>query len=419
MSVVVAGLPQGAWCTAATLVELGEIWRFDETGGVVCDAPGIYVVDGTVRFVLPRCYAAAIPEGAASLRAALLLLRTMARYRLRPNQHAVDGAGADAGVREKGDVNDVLAWLEVALLLVEDAERHGGLTIATSKVSARRQGRIHWPTTQQRGFHIVDGAEVMTSPLWQSRRDIDPEDALTRLHLDTCGAIRASLGQGVSVSRPWTQPEALSVLNRRERALFADRHRLVARWLRQYWTSAVGTIGARRSGVSALWAPSFPLVWEVMLREVLGGRPFGMPPGTYRLADGVQRGLRLIPDFVVDADQKRFIVDAKHYALDDLPRSESLAKQLLYRWFASRESGHGKVSLGDIVSVFVLPAVGRRMVSDVLGCHTLDGEEGRAFGQVWVVAADFETVAAAYLAGQLLADSVIHTVAERLSPLSV
>lgn len=150
-----------------------------------------------------------------------------------------------------------------------------------------------------------------------------------------------------------------------------------------------------------------------MLREVMRGRPFGMPAGTYSLEAGLQPGLRLIPDFIVDAEGKRFIVDAKHYALDDLPRTESIAKQLLYRWFASRESGHGKVALCDIVSVFVLPAVGRGVVSDVLGSHGLEGEQGKgAFGEVWVVATDFESVAEGYLSEQRLTRSAVDVVIE-------
>jgi len=40
---------------------------------------------------------------------------------------------------------------------------------------------------------------------------------------------------------------------------------------------------------------------------------------------------------VIDREGTRLVVDAKHDALDSLPGTESLAKQLLYRWFASRE----------------------------------------------------------------------------------
>ena len=58
--------------------------------------------------------------------------------------------------------------------------------------------------------------------------------------------------------------------------------------------------------------------------------------------------------------------------------------------------------LADVVSVFMLPAVGRNAVVDVLGAHELDREAGlpQAFGRVWVVAADFEFVAEAYGAGR-------------------
>jgi hypothetical protein len=397
------------WCVHDRLADMGGVWRSLEEGGVVCDAPGVYIVDGAIRFVLPRCYDAAPPEGITALHAALVLLRAMARYRIHPKRRAVDDAAGDITLREVGAVDDALGWLETCLLLVEDAQRNGALYVATTDVSPHRQGRIHWTKTQQYGFHVVDGAEVLTSPFWRSRHGIDPEDPLTQLHGDTCAGIRRALGRGARDGHRWTPAKALSVLDRRDHTLYADRHRIVARWLRQYWTSASGVLGSRRSGVSALWSPTFPLVWEEMLRAVMGGRAFGMPGGTYSLATGTQSGLRLIPDFVIDSGPLRIVVDAKHYGLDDLPRTESLAKQLLYRWFASRESGHGEVALADVVSVFILPAVGRQARLDVLGTHELDGEAAvpRAFGRVGLIAADFETVAEAYASGKRLEDLVL------------
>jgi len=395
----IAGLPTPAWCTFDKLTAFGDAWK-ERDGAFVCSAPGIYVVDGVVRCVLPRCYRDVDPpQGTGAVRATLSLLRVMGRYRLRGKQRAVVGASAEAAIREIGGTDDALGRLEVALLLVDDFSRSGPIYITTSDISPRRQGRIHWPKTQRHGFHAVSGAEVMTSPLWRSRRGVDPEDALTMLHVDTCASIRAQLGMGVTVGRVWSSAEALSVLDQRERGLYADRHRLVARWLRQYWGGAIGVLSARRSELAAQWSPAFPLVWETMLREVVRGRSFSMPTGTYRLVSGAQGGLHLIPDFVIDRAGTRLIVDAKHYDLSSMPGTESIAKQLLYRWFASHESGHGDVAMDEIISVFALPAVGRHKTVDVLGTHRLDGEEDDerdAFGRVIVVAVDYETVAHAY-----------------------
>lgn len=399
MSVVVAGRPSADAGITESMAEFGGAWRLDRDGAVVCDAPGIYVADGVVRFVLPRCYADAAPEGSAALRAALVLLRVLTRYREYPDRRAVDDSFGDATLREVGDIRDDLGWLEVALMLAEDWERSGALYISTPEVSPRRQGRVHWARTQQRAFHVVDGPDVMTSPMWRSRRGIDPEDTLTQLHVDTCSAIRAMLGRGGGTGARWTSAEALSVLNAREYTLFADRHRQVARWLRHYWTTAAGGLSGRRAGVAALWSPQFPLVWECMLRDVMGGRPLRMPPGTYHLVGAPpQVGLRLIPDFTVRVGHRLLVVDAKHYSLDDLPRTESIAKQLLYRWFASRESGHGTVALADVASVFIVPVVASG-APKVVGRHVLAGETGGAhpFGGVLVLAADFEGVADAYV----------------------
>jgi hypothetical protein len=110
----------------------------------------------------------------------------------------------------------------------------------------------------------------------------------------------------------------------------------------------------------------------------------------------------LIPDFFVDVGPRRLIVDAKHYGIAHLPATESITKQLLYRWFASRESGHGAFALEDLTSVFLLPAAGLGAEVVGIGHHELAGEVGgtAAFGRVWVVALDVEAVEDRYAEGR-------------------
>jgi len=401
MTVFVAGQPGPPWCSASSLAALNEAWRADSVGSVICQSPGVYFADGAARIVLPRCYAG-IALGDNGHRAALVLLRALEQYRRHPRRGAVEEESGEVTIRNIDSVHDTMAWLEAALLLSEDFTRNGPLYLASTAISPRRQGRVHWVKTQRNAVHVVDGANVMASPLWRARRTIDPEDLLTRLHVDTCAETRSELGRGANTGRVWSPSDALSILDRRDRGLFADRHRTVALWLRQYWTSIARSGGTRRAGVSALWSPSFPLVWEEMLRTVMAGRSLRMPQGTYRIGASSQVGLHLIPDFVVDSRSALLVVDAKHYDLATLPQSESLTKQMLYRWFASAESGHGSMPMAVIHSVFVLPAVGRPQSLEVIGVHELAQERGPgAFGRVWVAAADFETVATAFASREL------------------
>jgi hypothetical protein len=392
MSIAIVGVRTEPWCSPDGLTNLGGTWSI-EGRHVVCNAPGIYVVRGKTRFVLPRCYVGAQTlHGAGAIRAALRLLSVLNRYRKQAAQRSVHEATQEISLRECGDIIDTLTWVESGLLLFDDAAQHGPIMFATPQLSPKREGRIHWGLTQQRGAHVVDGAEVVTSPLWRSRFAINPEDPLTRLHADTCSAIRAQFGLGTVSTRIWTPPEAIAVLDQREHAIYMDRHRRVVGWLRQYWQGRSGALDSRTSAISAVWSPSFPLVWEAMVGEVLRGRRFWLPRGTYHLdSGGMQTGLRLVPDFVVDVDGKRLIVDAKHYGLDDLPETQSIAKQLLYRWYASSESGHGDVPLAAIQSVFMLPSVGYSSIGQTLGWHELDPVDGAAdvFSRVHVVAADF------------------------------
>jgi hypothetical protein len=400
MTVGVAGVAQRLWCPEEALASFGNAWRSADVDQVVCDAPGVYFAGGAMRVVLPRCYSSAPPSASSassSLNAALLLLRVMAKYRGRRSQRSVVGDDAASHLREIGGIDDELAWLDVALQLLADADEHGPIVVAEPKTSPRERGRVHWAVTQQRALHIVDGPNIVSDPLWQSRRAINPLDELTQLHGDTFSSLRSKLTAASDSGAEWTAHRALAVLDRRERSLFSDRHRRVARWLRQLWTQASMSPTSRQSRVAALWAPAFPMIWEAMLRDVMRGRPLELPSGAYKLSTGDQAGLRLIPDFVVDHGGVRFIIDAKHYSLEDLPRSESITKQLLYRWFASTESSHGTRPIADIISVFALPSVGRASC-ELLGRHELAGEMGeRDFGRIWVIAADYERVGRAYL----------------------
>jgi hypothetical protein len=396
VTVAVAGVPMPAWCESDALAGIGECWSDAGDGRVVCEAPGIYFAGGTVRFVLPRCYSLAPPSGSAALGAALLLCRALFRYREHGRRAVGDQQGL-AALRDFGRIDAGLAWLEVALQLLEEERRNGLVYVASTDVSPHRPGRIHWPRTQRNAVHVVDGAEVATSPLWRSRYAIDPDDDLTQLHRDTCAEVRGKLGMpGIAVRR-WSSTLAMSVLDRRERAMYADRHKTVARWLRTYWARTAGVANTRRTEVAALYSPHFPLVWEAMLRTVLAGEVFGLPHGTY-VIDGVEQpGLRLIPDFVIDVGDVRCVVDAKHYDLASMPKSESLTKQMLYRWFASHESGRGIRPIDKVRSVFVLPVVGRGTPMVELGAHSIvEGEEAFGLGRVAVFGANFEKIVAAY-----------------------
>jgi hypothetical protein len=400
MRLSVAGQPTQIWCPVDSLKEFPGAWETAGEHTVVCAWPGVYLTGGAIHIVLPRCYATAKPEVATTIRAALTFIGVLRRYRDHPERRAVDESTGETSLAELGGFeSDALAWLEVALLLERDATESGPLYVVQRSVSPRHQGRIHWHQTQQRGFHVVDGAEVMSSPLWRARTGINPDDELTQLHGSTIQSIRAVLGLGPGNIKPFGASDALSILNRREPTLFTDRHRRVARWLRQYWGSPSGRGDTHRVRSSAIWSPAFPLVWEEMLRQVLHGRRMEPPRGTYRLHGGTQAGLRLIPDFTVRQDGVLWIVDAKHYAITAMPGTASLAKQLLYRWLSSIESGFGEHSLRAIRSLFVMPSVEFETPFTILGNHELagDNDENHHFGQVWVIAVNFEHVARRYI----------------------
>jgi hypothetical protein len=120
--------------------------------------------------------------------------------------------------------------------------------------------------------------------------------------------------------------------------------------------------------------------------------------GRYHRVDGTSDvGLSLLPDSVVTTPDGLLIVDAKHYRPDRLPATESLTKQMFYRWMLSVESGHGTVPLAALRNVFALPAAFDGWVRP-LATHRLDGERGdEGLGVVHVVSLGFLRVATAFV----------------------
>ncbi|MFT5456319.1 MAG: hypothetical protein ACI9K2_002804, partial [Myxococcota bacterium] len=150
----------------------------------------------------------------------------------------------------------------------------------------------------------------------------------------------------------------LDVLRRSRHAMFADRHRRVHGLLERFHRSRSGETSAADDRTTALFARRWEYVWEHELRGALHALPVAPRRGAYqRPGEAPIGGLVLRPDVVAAVGDRIWVVDAKHYVPNTLPRTESLTKQALYRWLLSVEGG-GRWPLERIRSVFLLPGVG-------------------------------------------------------------
>lgn len=399
---IAAGQAFEPWFGPDALTDPEAPVRLDAQGCRV-DAPGLYAFDGRLVAVLPHCFAERPPAPKHHPAAAIAMVRVLSSYRQRRQRLVVD-AERSVALRATGDGVDLLHQLEAVLLLDADHRQHGPLHLTRRQRGQRRPGRIDWPRTVRHSVHVVapDGNITVPDP-WHTRQALAPRDPLTELHAHTVGAGRALLLGEPAPPAVWARHDALALLRRREHELFQDRHRTVHGHLWRFHEARGGPAGAARRRVGGLYASDFALIWEAMLDTALGGRASVAFQGDYHLVDGgTSLGAHLRPDTIVDLDDVCLVVDAKHYTRGTLPRTESLAKQFLYRWMLSAESGHGHRPLAAIRNVFALP--GRHPESPVrlLATHRLRSEHGDAdFGVVWAVSIDYDRVAEAFVDGRL------------------
>ncbi len=398
---VAADTPFRAWFDPDVVGPLGDVVRHDIDGCRIA-APGVFAIAGRPLVVLPRCYANVPLPATALLSAALSVVQVLATYRRRKAQKLVQSNAPDLGLRTVGRAEDLLEHLEAAMLLDADHRRHGPLRVARRRRAQRTNGRIDWPRTVRRSVHVAapDGNVTVADP-WLVRHAIEPRDPLTELHVASSLEANSLLHGAPPPPRTWPRREALALLDRREHELFQDRHRHVHGLLRRYHSASAGGRTARTQDVAALYASDFALIWEAMLSVALGADTSRRFHGHYHRVDGTRgAGVTLLPDAVVELPEGVLVVDAKHYRPDRLPATESIAKQLLYRWLLSCESGHGRVPMDRILNVFALP-----MASDTLArslaVHRLDGDQGaHAFGTIHVLEVGFQPIADAFVSGR-------------------
>jgi len=366
-------------------------------------APGVFAIGGRPLVVLPRCFGAVTLSPTIRLQAALSMVQVLAAYQRRAKQRLVHDTEPDLALRSVGNATDLLEHLEAALLLHADLKRHGPIRVARRLRHPQRPGRIDWPRTVRRSVHVAtpDGNVTVANP-WRARHALDPRDTLTDLHVDSGQAAAALLRGDPPPPLRWTRRDALALLARREHELFQDRHRHVHTLLSRYHSARGGQRGPRTQDVSALYASDFALVWEAMVAVALGADTRQRFTGRYHRVDGTSDpGLTLLPDSVVTLPGGLLVVDAKHYRPDRLPATESLTKQMFYRWMLSSESGHGSVPMNRIRNVFALPAAFDGWVRP-LAMHRLEGEVGDTdFGMVHVVELGFLPTATAFVRGQV------------------
>ena len=374
----------------------------DQAHQWMCDQPGFMLLRGRLGIVLPRAFAGA--DSPATTADAFALVRSLSLYRNEAKRTSVSERFdelASSGVDADGDDLD---HVEVAMELWADYRKHGPLRVLARRTGPNVRGRIDWPATIRRTPALHGPHGVVYGQAIRTRTAIRAEDPLTALHIATAGAAGALLGASAHTS-PSDGTKARQLLERVEHELYADRARRVHGLLHRFHAHRAGQDGTETQPIAAVFATSFAHVWERMVVVALGASsPKDMSNGYYcDNAGGRSSGLRVMPDGVVEArvggQRVQIIMDAKHYKHGDLPGSESINKQIVYRLMLSDLVKPNGLPVGRIANSFVTPVVAPSGRPVRVACvHEVASDVG-GLARICVVEVDLRRVTAAYLRG--------------------
>lgn len=404
-----AGRPFVPWFDGARLDGLDGLVAWDsETRTLTAVGPGVLCVDGELVVILPRAFAdVAETDERRWLALAANTFASLARYASRV-QKSVVPAEVEAARRAVGGDLALADVVEAALLLHTDWLESGPLAMTSSLQSTKHGGRIAWgPTLRQHPPVTCVEGDVFPG-LVRTRVGRDPLHPLARLHALACADAARFLGLPAHTSETVSGTEARSVLGVSAGRLFADRPRRVHALLDRFLLHSGGGQRGASESTRALFARKYDVVWEEMLREVLGSVdriPLG---GSYALKDEKSQAVAFRTDILLrrpsPAGDLLLVVDAKDYdfARGELPPAHDVEKQILYRHLLSSNHLAGAPPPERIANVFAFPGPPAASPVRLVGRHDLFGEASKpyAFGRIVCVAVDLERVARAYAQGR-------------------
>lgn len=194
------------------------------------------------------------------------------------------------------------------------------------------------------------------------------------------------------------------------RGMYSDRQRKVFKILESI-NDNDRNLNKTSSNKNLYYLENINSLWEHMLKIVLEDEYDNFtkhfPKGDYDLNiesnTYTRAGLRMIPDIIKEYNNKLYIIDAKNYLPhinNNVPGSSDINKQILYRFFLSKEfNKNNKYSLKDIKNVFLLPSDLEGDTIRKIGFHRLSNVDN-TMGNIYLYQVDYDSVVKSYIGGQ-------------------
>ena len=190
-------------------------------------------------------------------------------------------------------------------------------------------------------------------------------------------------------------------------SMFSDRHRKVFKIL-EIINRKSRALSKTKSNKELYYLENINSLWEHMLKDILEDQYYSFnesfPQGNYYLNieenAEVKTGSRMIPDIIKEYKDRLYIIDAKNYLphiKNNLPASSDINKQVLYRYFLSKEfSKTNKYDLKNIKNIFLLPSDLQGANIKKIGIHKFSNIENE-MGDIHLYQIDFNSVVNSYI----------------------
>lgn len=304
---------------------------------------------------------------------------------------------------------------EAYYLLLMDYINLGPFVFTETRTNEHIKGRINWNRTINKSNLLMSGDNLIYINPYYTNKNIQYNHPLTIIYGMHLLNIERAAGLKINIHNQYRKSiennkksiNISGVLDNFRTSMYSDRERKVINLL--YIINDKNRKLDRVSKKTNLYyLENLNNIWESMLKDILDDEYYSFknifPRGQYNLnIEGEnfrKTGLRIIPDIIKEHNNQLYIIDAKNYLPHinkNLPGSVDINKQILYRYFLSKEfNDKNKFRLEDIKNIFLLPNDLEGEIIRRIGDHKIVDMDN-TIGDISLYQVDFNSIVDAYI----------------------
>lgn len=312
---------------------------------------------------------------------------------------------------------------EAYYLLLIDYIELGPFLFTERNTGQKNKGRLNWTRTINRSRLLISDDNFLYVDPFYTYRKIDYNHPLTIIYGFHLLEIEKVIGINLSIHGEYRNLIEKNIkniniktsLNNFRTKMYSDRERKIIKLL--YIINDNKRKLDRSSTRSNLYyLENLNDLWEFILKNILKDQYYDfnedLPKGRYNLliedktsnkeekTPYNRSGLSMIPDIIKEYRDKLYIIDAKNYLPHingTMPGSSDINKQILYRYFLSKDfDRNNKYSLDNIENVFLLPNDLDGRLIEKIGKHAIENRESNV-ADIFIFQVDFNRLVDAYM----------------------